>query len=72
MRRDTSLFRLAAIAALAGLSAPLAPAARAQVAPDEVNPPARVGALTRVRGTVSLHAAGAETWSPAAVNYPVT
>jgi hypothetical protein len=72
MRRDTCLFRLAAITALAGLSAPLAPPVRAQTAPGEVNPPARVGALTRVRGTVSLHAAGAETWSPAAVNYPVT
>ncbi|MBV9775517.1 MAG: hypothetical protein JO143_00565, partial [Acetobacteraceae bacterium] len=72
MRRDTPLFRLAAIAALAGLSAPITPPARAQTAAEEVNPPARVGALTRARGTVSLHAAGADTWSPAAVNDPIT
>jgi len=72
MRRDTLLFRLAAIAALAGHSAPLTLPARAQSAPDEGNPPARVGALTQARGTVSLHAAGADAWSPAAVNYPIT
>ncbi len=73
MRRDTTLFRLAAIAMMASVSATLIPpAARAQPSTDEISPPARVGALTRARGTVSFHGAGAESWSPAAVNYPVT
>ncbi len=73
MRRDTALFRLAAITAVAGLSAPFGPPpARAQASAADMEPPARVGALTGARGTVSFHPDGAETWTPAAVNYPVT
>ena len=49
MRRETALFRLTAIATMASLSALLVPPARAQASPDELNPPARVGALTRAR-----------------------
>ncbi|HEY5300209.1 MAG TPA: DUF6600 domain-containing protein, partial [Acetobacteraceae bacterium] len=78
MRRANILFRLTTAAAITGLSATLLPpVARAQQAqepppPDEANPPTRVGALTRAQGVVSFHAAGADSWSPAAVNYPVT
>ncbi len=72
MRRETTLFRLAALATTASLSVSLLPPARAQTSSDEVSPPARVGALTSARGTVSFHAEGADAWSPAAVNYPVT
>ncbi len=75
MRRESILFRLTAGTAFAGLSASFIPlSARAQVGPsaDEASPPPRVGALTRASGTVSFHPADADSWSPAAVNYPVT
>lgn len=79
MRRDTVLFRMAALAAISSLSAAALPAvAAAQAPPDaaeagpEVNPPALVGALVGMSGSVSFHAAGADQWSAAALNYPVT
>ncbi|MEO8714233.1 MAG: hypothetical protein ABI369_04400, partial [Acetobacteraceae bacterium] len=68
MRRENVFFRLTAAAAIGSLSVTFAPpVARAQQAqepapPDEVNPPARVGALTRAQGVVSFHAAGADSW----------
>ncbi len=77
MRREHILFRLTAIAAVATLAVPLQPiAAQAQPAPPQpaqaVNPPSRVGALTRMQGGVSFHAQGADSWSAATLNYPVT
>lgn len=80
MRTDSTLFRLAALAAIAGLASTAAPLrAYAQAptenpAPDqqEVNPSARVGALTELVGTVSFHAPGADSWSAATLNYPIT
>jgi hypothetical protein len=36
------------------------------------DPPARVGRLSRVSGTVSYHTQDDSQWSPAAANYPVT
>ncbi len=75
MRPDTILFRLSAVAAIAGLSIAVVPPpawAQADAGSPEISPPSRVGALTRVRGTVSYYQAGADSWSPAAVNQPVT
>src|SRR5579883_2545520 len=40
--------------------------------PALADPPARVGRLSEVTGTVSFHAAGDEQWSPAVLNEPVT
>ncbi len=37
-----------------------------------VDPPARVGRLAQLNGTVSFHAAGETQWSPATLNFPVT
>ncbi len=36
------------------------------------DPPARVGRLARIHGTVSFHAAGQTQWDPATLNYPLT
>jgi hypothetical protein len=36
------------------------------------DPPARVGRLSTVDGTVSMHMSDEDQWSPAAINYPVT
>ena len=36
------------------------------------DPPARVGRLALVTGTVSFHTAGDADWSPASLNYPVS
>src|SRR6185437_9968274 len=40
--------------------------------PASADPPARVGRLSGITGTVSFHDSGDEQWSPAALNYPVT
>ena len=82
MHRDTTLFRLAGVTATIALTMAIAlpPFARAQSggnasqAADQqgVSPPARVGAITLLTGTVSFHAAGADSWDPAALNYPLT
>ncbi len=42
------------------------------LAPAEADPPARVGRVARVSGTVSFHPADAEQWEPAQMNWPVT
>ena len=40
---------------------------------NAADPPARVGRLSTIDGTVSFHSAGQQgDWSPATVNYPVT
>ncbi len=54
--------------ALAGMLL-LAPPLAAQSSAD---PPGRVGRLSFIEGSVSLHGPGQDQWSPAAVNYPVT
>jgi hypothetical protein len=36
------------------------------------DPPARVGRLSQISGTVSSHASGEDQWSPAVINEPVT
>jgi len=53
----------------AGASAPGPPITAQTTAGD---PPARVGRLARMDGTVSFHTADADHWSPATLNYPVT
>jgi hypothetical protein len=66
------LFRLATALALSGMTATVLvpPAAMAQPAPTD--PPARVGRLARLAGTVSFHTADQPQWVPATLNYPVT
>ena len=81
MHRNTILFRLASVTATIALTVAIAlpPFARAQdggnASPaadqQEASPPARVGAITLLTGTVSFHAAGADSWDPAALNYPL-
>ena len=39
---------------------------------DSVDPPARVGRLSYISGTVSFHTLDEDQWEPAVVNYPVT
>src|ERR1044071_4084472 len=39
---------------------------------DAVDPPARVGRLSYINGTVSFHTLDEDEWEPAVVNYPVT
>ncbi len=52
------------LAAVAGLLAVALPAL--------ADPPARVGRLSEISGTVSFHDSADEQWSPATLNYPVT
>src|SRR3546814_16186663 len=69
---------LAAAPACYGQSAPQ-PQTAPQVAPGPPitaqtaagDPPARVGRLAQMTGTVSFHTAEADQWSPASLNYPV-
>ncbi len=78
MRTKHPLSRFIAALAVAGLV--LGPGglqpARAQAdaggPPAGGDPPARVGRVARLSGTVSFHAAGEDTWQPATLNYPVT
>ena len=46
--------------------------ARAQAPSPASDPPALVGRIARVQGSVSSHQAGAAQWEPADVNQPVT
>ena len=46
--------------------------AQAQSPPAGATPPARVGRLAALQGTVSFHAAGSDGWVAAVQNYPVT
>jgi hypothetical protein len=38
----------------------------------EVDPPARVGRLAHISGTVSFHTGDMDHWEPATLNYPLT
>jgi hypothetical protein len=44
----------------------------ASAAADADDPPARVGRLSFIEGTVNQRAPGKEDWAPATLNYPVT
>ena len=82
MRPHSTLFRLTAGTALTALLlTPVMPTLSLAQAPPPLagaeqqqtaDPPARVGRLARTSGTVSFHAADADQWSSATVNYPVT
>jgi len=61
--------RTTAIAVALGAILLLAPPLAAQSLAD---PPGRVGRLSYIEGTVSLHAPDQDQWSQAVVNYPVT
>ncbi len=69
------LFRLTSVAV--ALSLTLVPAVSfGGVAPSlsrqAGDPPARVGRLAQISGTVSFHTADEDHWEPATLNYPVT
>ena len=67
-RRLTALATVSALALITvspGWSAP-------PPIPPRVDPPARVGRVARLTGTVSSHTADADQWSPAALNDPFT
>ncbi|MCW3477352.1 DUF6600 domain-containing protein, partial [Limobrevibacterium gyesilva] len=76
MRTQNTWFRLTAVLAIGGLllGPGAAPAAFAQAEAPQAggDPPARVGRLARIGGTVSFHAAGQTQWEPATLNFPVT
>jgi hypothetical protein len=70
--------RVTAKAALAVLTLTI-PVARAETPPasptpptQAADPPARVGRLAEITGTVSFHSSSDDHWSPAVMNYPVT
>ena len=82
MRTRSNPFRLTAVIAVAGLlfGQVLPRPALAQSAPPPLppaagqqpgDPPARVGRLAQVSGTVSFHRQDETDWSPAMLNYPV-
>jgi hypothetical protein len=84
MRTQNHIFRLTAVVTATGLvfAQALPPRAAAQGLPPAAafgaqdqqagDPPARVGRLARVSGTVSSRTQDDSQWNPAAVNYPVT
>jgi hypothetical protein len=82
MRADTSLFRFSAGLAVAGLllgplsttpaAAQPAPPPQAGDAASLADPPARVGRLARLSGTVSFRPTSTDPWNAATPNYPVT
>jgi hypothetical protein len=87
MRRNPRLFRLTATVAMTALlcDAVLPLAAVAQPAPpplpapgqgrpdiNQGDPPARVGRIAGMTGTVSFHNEGDTDWSAASLNYPVS
>ncbi|HEV2302611.1 MAG TPA: DUF6600 domain-containing protein [Stellaceae bacterium] len=73
MRRFIKILSIAALAwAAAAVPAPAgATPGKAAAAPTLAVPPARVGRVSGVTGSLSFHAAGETAWSPAGINYPV-
>jgi len=78
--RTTRLSEIAAVTAVSLILLGPAPS-RAQSAPGPAasqipmapyDPPARVGRLARISGTVSFHTADQDHWEPATLNYPIT
>jgi uncharacterized protein DUF6600 len=86
MRRNPRFFRLTATVALTALlldtvlpvaafaqpAPPPLPPAPGQPTQNQGDPPARVGRVAGITGTVSFHNQGDTQWSPASVNYPVS
>ncbi len=84
MRTHNTVFRLTTAAAIGGLTlgpamqqaawaqTPPPPADAAPAGPNAGDPPARVGRLASLAGTVSFHTAGQDHWDAAIQNYPVT
>jgi hypothetical protein len=82
MRNMTSLFRFFAALAVAGLllaTMPPRPAVAQPAPPPQAtnampagDPPARVGRLAGLTGTVSFRTADQDHWEPATPNYPLT
>ncbi|HME23040.1 MAG TPA: DUF6600 domain-containing protein [Acetobacteraceae bacterium] len=85
MRTQNRAFRLTATVAVAALllAQALPQPAHAQGVPPQPpqpsaqdqrggDPPARVGRLAQLNGTVSFHTQDESEWSPATLNYPVT
>ena len=78
MRTQNRSFRLTAALAVAGLlSVQLPPPSVAQAPPpppmsQQGDPPARVGRLAQITGTVSFHTQDETSWNQAIPNYPVT
>ena len=61
-----------AMAAGPALGQPAPGPALAGAVPGAADPPARVGQLAQLSGTVSYHLPGADRWEPAMLNLPVT
>lgn len=76
MDRSSKLFQLTlwlASSAIvpAGILGGVTPVRAQDAAALSADPPARVGRLARLEGTVSTHGAGSTQWSPAVLNFPV-
>jgi hypothetical protein len=75
---STALTPLAPVFAQAGSPAAQGDAAKPWPGPpitaqtDANDPPARVGRIARMNGTVSFHTADEDQWGPATLNYPLT
>jgi hypothetical protein len=83
MHQQSRLFRLSATVAMAALlgnsivpvtamAQPAPPPGGAQPDQSQGDPPARVGRLANVSGTVSFRTSSDTQWSPASANYPVS
>ena len=74
MFHHATTLRITTAMAIGGLVlGPIQPArAQAAPAPATVDPPARVGRIADLSGTVSFHTADETQWSAATLNYPVT
>jgi len=70
--RHAKTFRVTTAMAIGGLVlGPIQPV-QAQPTPASADPPARVGRLADLSGTVSFHTAEETQWSAATLNYPIT
>src|SRR5579872_7603618 len=67
--QDEDAMKTTAVAVALGAILLLAPPL---AAPSFADPPGRVGRLSYIDGTVSLHAPDQDQWSAAVINYPVT
>lgn len=76
MDRSSKLFQLTVWLATSGIASAgflggVSPALAQDAAAPSADPPARVGRLARLEGTVSTHGSGSTQWSPAVLNFPV-
>jgi hypothetical protein len=72
MYRNEILYRFAAAMLILLGTGATAFGATATAASAAGDPPARVGRLSFMEGTVSFHGADQDQWSPATLNFPVT